>query len=127
MVSKGKKYVLMKAVSELKAADYSKEPELNKIYQRLSKGRKQFAELFDKNIKAVMQISSLDLTMQHQTEKITDISRSIEKASEAIFGNSLDASYGSTRSNSQHEELTNTIIEVSSETDEVYRDRKSVV
>ncbi len=121
MVSKGKKYVLMKAVSELKAADYSKEPELNKIYQRLSKGRKQFAELFDKNIKAVMQISSLDLTMQHQTEKITDISRSIEKASEAIFGNSLDASYGATRSNSQHEELTNTIIEVSSETDEVYR------
>lgn len=116
-----KKHVLMKAVSELKAADYSKEPELNGIYQRLSKGRKQFAELFDKNIKAVMQISSLDLTMQHQTEKITDISRNIEKASEAIFGSSLDASYGSTRSNSQHEELTNTIIEVSSETDEVYR------
>lgn len=121
MASKRKKHVLMKAVSELKAADYSKEPELSKIYQRLSKGRKQFAELFDKNIKAVMQISSLDLTMQHQTEKITDISRNIEKASEAIFGNSLDASYGSTRSNSQHEELTNTIIEVSSETDEVYR------
>lgn len=121
MLSNRKKHVLMKAVSELKAADYSKEPELNEIYQRLSKGRKQFAELFDKNIKAVMQISSLDLTMQHQTEKITDISRNIEKASEAIFGNSLDASYGSTRSNSQHEELTNTIIEVSSETDEVYR------
>ena len=39
---KTKKAVLMKAVSELKATDYSKEPELNRIYQRLSNGRKQF-------------------------------------------------------------------------------------
>lgn len=122
---KRKKYVLMKAVSELKAEDYSKEPELNKMYQRLSKGRKQFAELFDKNIKAVMQISSLDLTMQHQTEKVTEISHNIEKASEAIFGNSLNVSCGSTKSNNQHEELTNSIIEVSSETDEVYHKIKS--
>lgn len=121
MIFKRKKNVLMKAVSELREADYTKEPELNKIYQRLTKGRKQFAEIFDKNIKAVMQISSLDLTMQHQTEKIIDISRNIEKASEAIFGNSLDGAYTSSRSNNQHEELTNTIIEVSSETDEVYR------
>ena len=51
----------MKAVSELKATDYSKEPELNRIYQRLSNGRKQFAEILEKNINAVMQISSLDL------------------------------------------------------------------
>lgn len=121
MIFKRKKNVLMKAVSELREADYTKEPELNKIYQRLTKGRKQFAEIFDKNIKAVMQISSLDLTMQHQTEKIIDISRNIEKASEAIFGSSLDGAYISSRSNNQHEELTNTIIEVSSETDEVYR------
>ncbi len=33
-IGKGKA-VLMKAVSELKEADYSKEPELNKIYRRL--------------------------------------------------------------------------------------------
>ena len=64
-----KKKVLMQAVSQLKAADYSAEPELSGIYQRLSTGRKQFAELFEKNINAVMQISSLDLTMQHQTDR----------------------------------------------------------
>lgn len=69
--------VLMKAVSELKEADYSKEPELKEIYQRLAKGRKQFAEVFEKNINAVMQISSLDLTMQHETDKILDISNQI--------------------------------------------------
>ena len=110
-----KKAVLMRAVSELKETDYSKEPELNKIYQRLFLGRKQFAEIFEKNIKAVMQISSLDLTMQHQTEKINDISHKVTSAAETIFGTSKG------RQNNQHEELTNTILHVSGQTDEVYR------
>lgn len=114
---KKRKKLLMRAVSELKDADYSKEPELNSIYTRLLRGRQQFAEVFEKNIKAVMQISSLDLTMQHQTEKIIDISNKVTKATETIFGS---ASNGG-KSNNQHEELTNTIIEVSGATDEVYR------
>ncbi len=113
-IGKGKA-VLMKAVSELKEADYSKEPELNKIYRRLLGGRKQFAEVFEKNIKAVMQISSLDLTMQHQTDKIMDISRKVTKATETLFGTSAGSS------NSQHEELTNNIIKISEKTDEVYQ------
>lgn len=114
---KKRKKLLMRAVSELKDADYSKEPELNSIYTRLLRGRQQFAEVFEKNIKAVMQISSLDLTMQHQTEKIIDISNKVTKATETIFGS---ASNGG-KSNNQHEELTNTIIEISGATDEVYR------
>lgn len=113
---KTKKAVLMKAVSELKATDYSKEPELNRIYQRLSNGRRQFAEILEKNINAVMQISSLDLTMQHQTEKIMDISNSVARATETIFGGS-----GTGVSNNQHEELTHTIIRASEETAEVYK------
>ena len=117
MAIKKGKTALMRAVSELQDTDYSKAPELNKIYTRLFHGRKQFAEVFEKNIKAVMQISSLDLTMQHQTEKIMDISRKVTNATETIFG----ASSGSAKANNQHEELTNTIIEVSGATDEVYR------
>ncbi len=120
MAIEKKKAVLMKAVSELKDADYSKSPELKNIYQRLLKGRKQFAEIFEKNIKAVMQISSLDLTMQHQTEKIIDISHNVEKATEAIFGSGSSSSFQG-RANNQHEELTNTIITVSEETDEVFK------
>ncbi|MDE7271395.1 MAG: CZB domain-containing protein [Acetatifactor sp.] len=116
-----KKAVLMRAVSELKAADYSAEPELNSIYQRLLKGRKQFAEIFDKNIQAVMQISSLDLALQHQTETIMDISRNIEKATTSIFGTTASGGYMTGNSSNQHEELTNTIIKVSEDTDEVYR------
>lgn len=115
-IGKGKgKATLMKAVSELKETDYSKEPELNKIYRRLLNGRMQFAQVFEKNIKAVMQISSLDLTMQHQTGKIMDISCRVTRATETIFGSSAGSS------NSQHEELTNTIIKVSEKTDNVYQ------
>lgn len=115
MITSKRKTVLMKAISQLKPTDYSKEPELGSMYNRLSDGRKQFAEVFDKNINAVMQISSLDLTMQHQTQRIVDISNKIAKATETIFG----ATSGST--NNPQEELTNTIIQISEKTDEVYK------
>lgn len=113
-----KKAVLMKAVSELKAEDYSKMPELEGIYKRLASGRKQFAEVLDKNIKAVMQISSLDLTMQHHTDQIMEIARSVAAATESIFGALENSAVSDGRVNSQ-EELTNTIIHVSEEMNEV--------
>lgn len=121
MAFRGKDVLLMRAISNLKDADYSKNPELQNIYQRLVRGRKQFAEIFDKNIKTVMQISSLDLTMQYQTEKIVDISRKIAKAAENIFGIEKNSDIGARQRNSRHEELTNTIINVSSQTTEVYQ------
>jgi len=115
MLNRKNKVVLMKAVSELKQADYSREPELGKIYDRLADGRKQFADVFDKNINAVMQISSLDLTMQYQTHKIIDISDKIAKATETTFGTTTSST------GNPQEELTNTIIHISEETDEVYK------
>ena len=115
-----RKAVLMKAVSELKEADYSKVPELDSIYKRLSTGRKQFAEVLDKNIKAVMLISSLDLTMQHHTEQIMEIARNVAAATESIFGAIENPAVSNGRTNSQ-EELTNTIIHVSEEMSEVHK------
>lgn len=120
-LSKRKK-PLTKAVSELKDVDYSKEPELDIIYQRLVNGREQFAKVFEKNIKAVMQISSLDLTMHHQTEKINDISYKVSKATEAIFGVSARGQFTTGyNSNNQHEELAHNITDVSSKTEVVHK------
>ncbi len=115
-----KKAVLMKAVSELKETDYSKMPELESIYRRLSSGREQFAEVLDKNIKAVMQISSLDLTMQHHTERMMEIADNVAAATESMFGAIENPAVSNGRTNSQ-EELTNTIIHVSEEMNEVYK------
>lgn len=109
---------LIKAVSEMKSADYSRDPELNSIYQRLLNAREQFVEIFDKNIKAVMQISSLDLTMHHETDKILSITQDIEAATKALFGTSSDSS--SANSNNQQESLTSTIVNVSTEIKEVH-------
>lgn len=109
---------LVKSVSELKESNYSANPELNSIYNRLLSGRQQFAQILEKNIKAVMQISSLDLTLQHETDKILEISQKVAKATEVIFGtNGVDAVEG----RNSLEELTNTIIKISEDTDEVYR------
>lgn len=120
---KKNKNSLARALSELKEADYSKDPALHEIFQRLQKTRRQFADVFAKNVKAVMQISSLDLTMQHETEKINDISRSIAKATESIFGvSAADGSdFAATEQNNRHEELSNTIIGVASESEEAYQ------
>lgn len=111
---------LIKAISELKETDYTKAPELNNIYQRLTAGRVQFEEALEKNINAIMQISALDLTLHHLTEEILEISRSVAAATDIIFGGSSDSS-ALGRANNQHEELTNTIIHASEKTDEVYK------
>ncbi|MFG6328380.1 MAG: hypothetical protein K1W06_02750 [Lachnospiraceae bacterium] len=118
---KSKQNVLTEAVSELKDVDYTKVPGLDSIYHRLSKGREEFAGVFEKNIKAVMQISSLDLAMQHQTEKIDDIYHKISKATETIFGSPAGSSYSAGHTNNRHEELTNTIIEISSKTEKIHK------
>lgn len=104
----------LKAVAELKETDYSSEPELSAIYQRLVKSRKEFEEVLGKNIKAVMHISSLDLTMKHHTERIIDISHKMAEATSVIFGSAAG------RADNRHEELTNTIIKASEQTDEIY-------
>lgn len=117
MAIKTSKAALVKAISELKETDYTKDPDLYDMYQRLQSGRKQFGEIFAKNIKAVMQISSLDLTMQYQTDKIVEISRNVANATETIFGTSSDLNE---RANNQHEQLTGTIVEVSSDTNDVF-------
>ena len=53
---KNRNVILMKAISQLKDANYSSEPELANIYKRLTHGRKQFAEIFEKNIRKRVKI-----------------------------------------------------------------------
>ena len=69
MIFAKNKAEMINAVAELRETDFSKDPALAEIYGRLIKGRRQFENILDKNIKAVMQISSLDLTLKHHTQK----------------------------------------------------------
>lgn len=120
MFGKGKSE-LIKSVAQLQDADYIKEPELGAIYQRLLQGRSQFEEAFEKDIQAVMQISSLDLALKHHTENMIKLSHEVADSTGVIFGAATDTAGVASQVNSQHEELTNTIIKASEQTEEVYK------
>lgn len=116
-----KKTGLVKSLSELKAADYSKDPELGQIYERLLKGRRKFENAMEMDIKAVMQISSLDLALKHDTKQLMEIAQNVAEATDIIHTAATETYSAAGQVNSQHEELTNTIIHASEETEEVYK------
>lgn len=112
---------LIDYVAELKDADYSKNPKLGDIYKRLLKGRKQFENVMDKDISAVMQISSLDLALNQQTDEMLSISHEVADASEIINQAAEECSAVAVQVNMQHEDLTNTIITAAEDTSEVHK------
>lgn len=116
-----KKSSLINSVSQLEAADYSRQPKLGEIYQRLLKGREQFEVVMEKNISAVMQISSLDLTLKQQTDNLLQISEEVADATDKIQEAAEESSLVAGQVNEQHEDLTRTIIEASEDTNEVHK------
>lgn len=114
------KTALVKSVAELKSADYAKEPELGRIYQRLLKARTQFEEVLEKDMQAVMQISSLDLAMEHYTKSMTEISGQVADSAEMIYKAASETTHAAGMVNEQHEKLTDTIIQAAQETEDVY-------
>ena len=117
----GKNTKLIDAVAQLQDADYSKNPKLGDIYKRLLKGRKQFENVMNKDIQAIMQISSLDLTLNYVTNEMNEISGNVAEETEIIRSSAEECSNVAGQVNGQHEELTNTIIRAAEDTDEVYK------
>lgn len=117
----GKNNQLISAVAELKDTDYSKNPKLGDIYKRLLRGRKQFENVMSKDIQAIMQISSLDLTLNYVTDEMHSISKAAAEGIGIINASAQECSNVAGQVNEQHEELTNTIIRAAEDTDEVYK------
>lgn len=116
-----KKSDLIHSVAELEAVDYSANPEVEKIYNRLLKGRSQFEIAMSKDIEAVMQISSLDLVLTQGTDSLLDVAGHVEHATSMIMDAAESSSLVAAQVNCQHEELTKTIIDASEDTSEVYK------
>ena len=102
--AKGK---LAESVAGLKENDYSREPVLGDIYMRLVKSRKQFAEVFEKDINAVMQVSALDLALESYTKEMKELSQGVAEASEVIYHAATETMKATGSVTSEHEELTN--------------------
>lgn len=109
------------AVSQLQEADFTNNPEIGQVYKRLKNGRAQFADAFSKNVESVMSISSLDLTLKHHIKTMEDIASSVADATHAISDAASESACIAGQVNSQHEDLTNTIISASEETNSVHK------
>ena len=107
----GKNNQLINAVAELKDADYSKNPKLGDIYKRLLKSKKQVETVMNKDIEAIMQISSLDLTLNYVVDEMSNISEAAAEGIGIISSAAEECSNVAEQVNHQHEELTNTIRE----------------
>lgn len=111
----------LEALSEMQDFDYKHtSKKLAEIYGRLQTGREHFEEVVEQNISAVMQISALDLTLQHYTEDLKEISQSVADATKAIHMSSEDTADVAEIVSGQHGELTNTIINASEESGDVF-------
>lgn len=112
---------LLDSMAELKEVDYSKQPKVDSIYKRLVKGRELFEVAMQKDIDAVMQISSLDLVLTQQTDRLLELSDSVEDAIERIENAAEESTNVAGQVNGQHEDLTRTIIEAAEDTNEVHK------
>ena len=112
---------LITAVAELKNVDYSKNPKLGDIYKRLLTSKKQVETVMNKDIQAIMQISSLDLTLNYAVDEMSNIAEAAAEGIDIISSAAEECSNVAEQVNAQHEELTNTIIAAAEETDEIYK------
>ena len=122
ILMKPKKKTLLQSMSELSAANYSqKSPEMAQIYDRLIAGRAQFEEVMSDVFDSLMRISSLDLSLNHYSQMLQQISDSVSEATTLIHTASGEAASVSETVSVQHEDLTHTIIDISEETSGVYQ------
>ena len=112
---------LIHSVAELKNVDYSANQDIKDIYNRLVKGREQFEVAMSKAIEAVMQISSLDLVLTQDTDKLTEVAGDVDHATSMIYNAAEDSSAVAGQVNMQHEDLTRTIVEAAEDTSEVHK------
>lgn len=119
----GKKVKLTKAISslsQLQNTDYEVvNKELADIYGRLKNGRNAFASVYNLNVNAVARISAMDLEIKFYIERLLEIADSVAKSSEGIYQSAADATEVAGIVSGRHEDLTNTILEVSGESSNV--------
>ena len=96
--------------------------ELNNIHQRLMKGRKEFEQALTKTMDAVIQMSSMDLSLETNAAAIEEINSSISDAANSISNSTKRTAGISAEVSKAHDSLTGTIIEVSDEASKIMED-----
>ena len=113
---------VLESLSRLENINYeAKDPRAAKIYERICEGKEAFASIYDMNVGAVAEISALDLEIKFYTDKLEKITRSVSESTKEIYAASVDSSEVAGVVAGRHEDLTNTIIDVSERSSDVYQ------
>lgn len=122
-LGKNKKIVnLVQSISEMKEENYAAgSPELQNMYERMNAGRRQLAQVYGEDMQAVMTMSALGLKVEHDTVKMTTAAEDVNTATKAIHDATTETSSIAEEVRNAHEGLTNTIIDVSEKTTDIYK------
>lgn len=122
-LGKNKKIInLVQSISEMKEENYAAgSPELQNMYERMSAGRRQLAQVYGEDMQAVMTMSALGLKVGHDTEKMTTTAEDVNTATKAIHDAAVETSSIAEEVRNAHEGLTNTIVDVSEKTTDIYK------
>lgn len=122
-LGKNKKIVnLVQSISEMKEENYAAgSPELQNMYERMNAGRRQLAQVYGEDMQAVMTMSALGLKVEHDTVKMTTAAEDVNTATKAIHDTTTETSSIAEEVRNAHEGLTNTIIDVSEKTTDIYK------
>ncbi|MCI8307976.1 MAG: hypothetical protein HFH14_08025 [Lachnospiraceae bacterium] len=122
MKKNSKKSDSLLSLSEMKDVDYGEiSPELADMYSRLIKGRSDFQDVMGNVFQSLVQISSMDLALTHYSKQLRQISDHVASATGTIHNAAGEASAVADLVSGQHEQLTNTIVEASDESGNVYQ------
>ncbi len=96
--------------------------ELNNIHRRLMAGRDEFEQAVKKTVDAVIHMSAMDLTLETNVAIVEQINTSISDSVNHISESAQSTANIASDVSKAHENLTNTIIEVSSESTKIMED-----
>lgn len=122
-LGKNKKIInLVQSICEMKEENYAAgSPELQNMYERMSAGRRQLAQVYGEDMQAVMTMSALGLKVGHDTVKMTTAAEDVNAATKTIHDTTAETSSIAEEVRNAHEGLTNTIIDVSEKTTDIYK------
>lgn len=121
----GKKHTNAALESISRLVDMQYEPankELNDIHQRLITGRKHFEQAVTATMDALIQMSSMDLTLEATVENVSEINTSISTAVNAISESAGSTATIASEVSKAQESLTETIFEVSGESANIMKE-----
>lgn len=115
--------VAIESVSRLGEMEYGPaNGELNNIHRRLVNGRKEFEKAVTKTMDAVINMSSMDLTLETNAASVEQINRSVSDAVDTISRSTELTAGIAAEVSKAHENLTVTIVEVSDESGKIMED-----